>query len=104
MACAGNTVVRGEVESLLTADTQGKQEITTLVRGSIASLVSASVSEAHSGGADDGGMEGTRAGEWLLTEEIGRGGMGTVYRARRGDGDFNIEAAVKILGRGFNSR
>jgi tetratricopeptide (TPR) repeat protein len=36
-------------------------------------------------------------GAYLLTEEIGRGGMGTVYRAQRADGQFEKQVAVKLL-------
>jgi serine/threonine-protein kinase len=37
------------------------------------------------------------AGRWRLLEEIGRGGMGTVFRAARDDGEFEQQAAVKLL-------
>lgn len=37
-------------------------------------------------------------GAWTLGEEIGHGGMGLVFRARRSDGHFEQEAAVKVLG------
>ena len=44
-------------------------------------------------------MIGTRLGSWILETEIGRGGMGTVYRARRaaGTAEGPATAAVKIL-------
>ncbi|MCB1576761.1 MAG: serine/threonine protein kinase [Xanthomonadales bacterium] len=43
-------------------------------------------------------LAGRRVGDWLLLEEIGRGGMSVVYRARRIDVDFEQVAAVKLLG------
>jgi len=38
-----------------------------------------------------------RIGPYRLLEEIARGGMGVVYRARRDDGRFEHEVAVKLL-------
>lgn len=40
---------------------------------------------------------GTRLGPWRLVEPVGSGGMGTVYRAERADGAFEMEAAVKLI-------
>jgi eukaryotic-like serine/threonine-protein kinase len=40
---------------------------------------------------------GQRLGAYVLEEEIGRGGMGVVYRAARADGDFDQTVAVKVL-------
>jgi len=39
----------------------------------------------------------TRLGAWEIVGELGRGGMGRVYRVRRADGQFQQEAALKIL-------
>lgn len=114
-ACGGDAAIRLEVEALLAAD-NGTTEIASLVRESVVSMVSdviksdspLSVSPSRSAppGLHTGasGMEGQQIGEWKLVEEIGRGGMGTVYRAVRGDGEFSIEAAVKILNRGVSSQ
>jgi serine/threonine protein kinase/tetratricopeptide (TPR) repeat protein len=43
---------------------------------------------------------GTSLGPWRLVSVLGRGGMGTVYRAERADGQYRQEVAVKILGSG----
>jgi hypothetical protein len=40
-------------------------------------------------------------GSWTLVETIGQGGMGSVWRARRSDGRFEGEAAIKLLRAGF---
>ena len=43
-------------------------------------------------------LAGRQVGAWELLEEIGRGGMSVVYRARRLDRDYEQVAAVKLLG------
>ena len=55
--------------------------------------------------ADAGGglPAGTRLGPWEVEAEIGRGGMGTVYRARRADGLYAQTVAVKVVHRGMDT-
>jgi eukaryotic-like serine/threonine-protein kinase len=45
---------------------------------------------------------GMRLGAWTLHEKIGEGGMGTVYRALRSDGQFQQTVAIKFLS-GFST-
>lgn len=40
---------------------------------------------------------GTRVGAWEIVEQVGKGGMGEVYRARRVGGDFDQVAALKVM-------
>ena len=40
---------------------------------------------------------GTRLGAFLSGREIGRGGMGVVYRGERADGQFEQQVALKLL-------
>ncbi len=40
---------------------------------------------------------GTRLGAWRAVEVIGRGGMGSVYRAERADGAFEMTVAIKLI-------
>lgn len=48
-------------------------------------------------------MIGRRIGAYQLDEEIGRGGMGAVYRASRVDGEFDQTVAVKLIKRGMDT-
>ena len=42
-------------------------------------------------------VEGRRIGAYRVVREIGRGGMGVVYEARRADADFEQRVAIKLL-------
>src|SRR5882757_582250 len=42
-------------------------------------------------------LEGQRLGVYTIESLIGRGGMGSVWRARRNDGHFEGHFAVKLL-------
>jgi len=53
------------------------------------------------GGGDS--LAGALLGPWQLTEPIGRGGMAEVWGARRADGQFEQEVAVKLVKRGMDS-
>jgi serine/threonine protein kinase/Tfp pilus assembly protein PilF len=46
---------------------------------------------------------GRRIGVYRLDEEIGRGGMGAVYRATRVDGEFDQTVAIKLIKRGMDT-
>jgi serine/threonine-protein kinase len=50
-------------------------------------------------GIDARTAEGTRVGAYELREELGRGGMGCVYRAVRVDGQVTQEVAIKFVRR-----
>ena len=42
---------------------------------------------------------GTEIGPWRIVEVIGQGGMGMVYRGERADGAFEMNVAIKLIGR-----
>src|SRR5215204_3302312 len=52
---------------------------------------------------DNGGMIGKRLGVYVLTKELGRGGMGAVYLAERADGEFRQRVALKVIKRGMDT-
>jgi eukaryotic-like serine/threonine-protein kinase len=45
---------------------------------------------------------GRRIGNYKILEEIGQGGMGTVYRAVRDDQEYTSEVAIKLVWPGFD--
>lgn len=47
---------------------------------------------------------GARFGPFKITRELGRGGMATVYKAERDDGEFSQQVAIKLLDRDTPSR
>ena len=48
-------------------------------------------------------LAGQRVGAWQLVEEIGRGGMGTVYLAVRADNEFRKRVAIKLIRGGMET-
>lgn len=48
---------------------------------------------------DERDWQGETLGRYRLGEEIGRGGMGRVYAARRVDGEFEQDVAIKLVSR-----
>ena len=48
-------------------------------------------------------LVGRTIGVYRLADEIGRGGMGAVYRAERVDGEFDQTVAIKLIKRGMDT-
>ena len=87
-ACGDDAVLRREVEALLDAhaSTEGPLERLVVELGSPL--------PGDRGGSD---WAGRRVGPYTLLREIGRGGMGTVYLARRTDGQYDRDVALKVI-------
>lgn len=85
-ACADDATLRAEVKSLLDAHSE-----TGPVDRAMNGLGSLHGSEEPSG------CRGQRIGPYELVDELGRGGMSRVFLARRVDGQFEQEVAVKLL-------
>jgi len=100
--CEGDEDLRREVESLLDADEAGFVSDEEWLMGSLPS------GEFHAGDTPTSSTEPDsdaqvlgQVGPYRLVEEIGAGGMSTVYRAERADGAFERAVAVKLLRRRF---
>ena len=90
--CGDDTQLRTDVESLL----EGSGErIETFADELDTSL------RAH--GREEATRAGDRLGAYEIVREIGRGGMGAVYLARRADEQFEKQVAIKILKRGTDT-
>jgi eukaryotic-like serine/threonine-protein kinase len=90
--CADRTELRAEVMSLLEAydQSEGFIEAQTFAGGLVSPIA-----------AQD--LTGRRIGPYRITEPIGRGGMGAVYRAMRDDDQFQKLVAIKVLEPGMQT-
>lgn len=95
--CAGDSAIRGEVEALLAADSLGEkfENDADNARNQMA------VDWVDTGG--DARLFGERIGPWRVVRELGRGGMGIVWLAERADGQYEQQAALKVIKRGMDS-
>jgi len=101
-ACAGDPELRREVEAYLDAEADAPDVLEHCATDFLAGAGEVLAAfEAHAdqfeAQADQGLADGRRVGPYRLTGRIGRGGMSTVYRAERADGQFTRTVAVKVL-------
>ena len=89
--CAGNASLRSELQSLLAAHDHAGSflEVKTQISSDSAGTVS---------------LVSKQLGPYRLLEPIGHGGMGTVYRAERADGQFQKQVAVKVVPAALHSQ
>ena len=104
--CGSDSRLRSQVDKLLEhSDAAGdfmESPVWTnsFVDSSVKKVISGSLDRVLEPQTDYKGLE---IGPYRLVDEIGRGGMGTVYRGERIDGEFTQEVAVKLLRRGLDS-
>lgn len=89
-ACEGDEDLFSEVMSLLEADSEGN----SLFEG---------IATDHVDVSDIISREGELIGPFQLVRKLGAGGMGVVYLGKRIDGQFEQEAAIKLIKRGMRS-
>ena len=95
IACGGDQDLRSEVESLLRShDEAGSMFLKN---------PAADVRNAFSDMEVKATRIGQRIGVYQIVEEIGRGGMGEVYRAFRADGQYEKEVALKLVRIGLDT-
>jgi len=89
-AAGSDTALRDEVLALLA----GEEEAKGFLSGPAAVPESLAASER---GASVPSLVGRQIGSYRLLDEIGHGGMGTVYRAARADDSFQKTVALKLV-------
>jgi eukaryotic-like serine/threonine-protein kinase len=93
-ACAGDAILRAQVERLVAADTDAARFLETPAMVYAAGLVNAASPDIQS---DDRAKPGDRIGPYSLIRELGHGGMGRVFLADRADGQFEQLVALKLV-------
>jgi serine/threonine protein kinase/tetratricopeptide (TPR) repeat protein len=87
-ACGGDDELRREVESLLATDEAPPD------RASFAQVIESAIADAANAAPGLGPAQ--RIGPYRLLQEIGAGGMGTVFLAERDDDEFHQRVALKV--------
>jgi len=91
--CANDSDLLHEVESLLSSDDHAG---TGFLNSPVVDLTHPLPNRAAN-------RVGSRIGAYNILEEIGRGGMGEVYRASRADGQYEKEVAIKVVRGGYDT-
>ncbi len=92
--CAGDEALRREVESLASVSESGWSFIESPAGGRVAALFEDWVPPSR---------VGERIGAYQVLSELGHGGMGMVYLARRADDEFQKTVAIKLIRPGMAS-
>ena len=92
-ACGDDGALAAELRALLAQDAQGDDPVAQMVER--AAGVALAGDEIHRA------WIGRRLGAWRITAHLADGGMGAVYRAERADGQYQQQAAIKLINPAF---
>ncbi len=93
-------------------DAQMRSEVTALVSAATSSELDSQFDEIRdrvwgdviAGDEDaEADLAGQRIDQWRIGQRLARGGLATVYKAERDDGEFDQAAAFKVLRRGLDT-
>ncbi len=106
LVCADDTALKAEVTRLLASHEAATDGFLTAPSPQIAANIIADEAKTLTMGPDEQNPVGEvrqLIGNYELIREIGRGGMGAVYLARRADEQYKKEVAIKLLRAGLES-
>lgn len=92
-----------ELRRLVDADAVASGPLDRPAADAAAALLPTEMGESSANADAVSSLAGLRLGAWRLIERLGQGGMGEVWLAERADGEFDQQAAVKIIKRGMDS-
>ncbi|MCY7345480.1 MAG: protein kinase [Pyrinomonadaceae bacterium] len=85
--CAGDAELKAEIKSLLAFENESENFLEKSVSFYAVEILPD----------EDANAAGKQFGNYTIVREIGRGGMGAVFLAMRADGEFEQQAALKIV-------
>ena len=98
--CSGDPELALQVNALLEASQASDDELLQRLNTARTQMWCAVLSEDEDTAED---LSGQRVNVWLLVKRLARGGLATVYLAKRADGAFEQTVAFKVLRRGLDT-
>lgn len=98
--CAGDAALAQQLTSLLRAAQASDQRLAERFNTARDTMWRSVLAADQDAGED---LSGQRVNAWRLTRRLARGGLATVYLARRDDGAFDQVVAFKVMRRGLDT-
>jgi len=101
--CGGDAELALEVLGLLAADAENPDYLDGMAAGLADMIRDTSGDDDGANGSVDDVLVGTQLDRYTIESKLARGGMGAVYLARRSDGVYDEQVAIKVIRRGMDS-